>query len=94
MWEVCASEEMALWDEEGGGMLGGRLREKSGGGRFQEGEGCTDGFYNARTWVRVVVHGDDFTFSRMKCELDKMRAKMEAWWYDIKNSGMMGSGAG
>ena len=43
--------------------------------------------------VRVAVHGDNFTFSGTKEELDKMRKKMEEW-YDIKNRGMMGSGEG
>ena len=50
-------------------------------------------FYNQRTKVRVVVHGDDFTFSGTKVELDRMRRKMEEW-YDIKDRGTMGSGKG
>ena len=47
-------------------------------------------FYNEKTQVRIVVHGDDFTFSGVKAELLKMRSTMEKW-YDIKNRGMMGS---
>ena len=48
-------------------------------------------FFNAKTGVRLVVHGDDFTYSGTKGELEKMKRKMEEW-YDIKDRGMMGSG--
>lgn len=48
-------------------------------------------FHNEKTQVRVVVHGEDFTFSGTKVELNRMKGKMEEW-YDIKNKGMMGSG--
>ncbi len=37
------------------------------------------------------MHGDDFTFSGTKVELDRMRRKIGEW-YDIKDRGMMGSG--
>ena len=60
---------------------------------FKRGRGAPTVFYNQRTEVRVVVHGDDFTFSGTKVELDRMRRKMEEW-YDIKDRGMMGSGEG
>ena len=43
-------------------------------------------FYNEATAVRLVVHGDEFTFGGTKTELDKMRRKMEEW-YDIKERG-------
>ena len=62
-------------------------------------EGCGRGigsptvFYNRVSEVRVVVHGDDFTMSGTKEELEKVKRKMESW-YDIKDRGTMGSGAG
>ena len=48
-------------------------------------------FYNEGTGVRLVVHGDDFTFSGTKKKLEKLKRKMEEW-YDIKDRGTMGSG--
>ena len=60
---------------------------------FKRGTGAPTVFYNSKTAVRVVVHGDDFTFSGTKGELEKVRGKMDEW-YDIKNLGTMGSGAG
>ena len=57
---------------------------------FRRGRGAPTVFYNEKTQVRIVVHGDDFTFSGVKAELLKMRSTMEKW-YDIKNRGMMGS---
>jgi hypothetical protein len=60
---------------------------------FTRGRGAPTVFYNKVTEVRVVVHGDDFTFSGTKAELDRMRRKMEEW-YDIKDRGTMGSGKG
>ena len=59
---------------------------------FRRGRGAPTVFYNEETQVRLVVHGDDFTFSGTKAELVKMRVKM-AEWYDIKDRGMMGSGS-
>ena len=41
----------------------------------------------------MVVHGDDFTVSGTKVELDKMWKRMGEW-YDIKNRGMMVRGDG
>ena len=50
------------------------------------GRGAPTVFYNKVTEVRVVVHGDDFTFSGTKAELDRMRRKMEER-YDMKIEG-------
>ena len=47
-------------------------------------------FYNEATGVRAVVHGDDFTFSGTRRELEKVKGLM-AGWYDIKDRGIMGS---
>ena len=41
--------------------------------------------------MRVVVHGDDFTFSGHHLELVAVRYWMESWC-DIKFRGIMGSG--
>ena len=45
-------------------------------------------FFNAMTAVRLVVHGDDFTCSGTKKELEKIKKKMREW-YDIKDWGTM-----
>ena len=50
-------------------------------------------FHNKGTEVRVVVHGNDFTFSGTKVELDRMRRKIEEL-YDINDIGTMGGGEG
>ena len=50
-------------------------------------------FYNTATKVRLVVHGDDFTFSGTQMELEKMRGLFKKW-YDVKDRGIMGSGTG
>ena len=48
-------------------------------------------FFNAKTAVRLVVHGDDFTCSGKKKELEKIKEKMREW-YVIKDRGTMGGG--
>ena len=48
-------------------------------------------FYNRATKVRLVVHGDDFTFSGTQVELGKIRGLFKKW-YDVKDRGIMGSG--
>ena len=48
-------------------------------------------FWNKTAKVRVVVHGDDFTMSGEREELEEMRGKMQKW-YEIKDRGIMGSG--
>ena len=39
----------------------------------------------------MVVHGDDFTYSGTKKELERIKGKMMEW-HDIKDRGTMGSG--
>ena len=58
---------------------------------FQPGSSCPVVFFNKETAVRVVVHGDDFTFSGHHLELVALRKWMESWC-DIKFRGIMGSG--
>ena len=58
---------------------------------FQPGSSCPVVFFNKETAVRVVVHGDDFTFSGDHRELVALRKWMESWC-DIKFRGIMGSG--
>ena len=50
-------------------------------------------FYNPVTGVRVVVHGDDFTYSGKHRHLEAIRKWMEGWC-EIKFRGIMGSGVG
>lgn len=58
---------------------------------FERGRGAPTVFWNKTTKVRVVVHGDDFTMSGEREELEEMRGKMQKW-YEIKDRGIMGSG--
>ena len=60
---------------------------------FERGRGSPTVFFNKKTEVRVVVHGDDFTMSGAKSELGHMRRRMEEW-YEIRDNGIMGSGNG
>ena len=58
---------------------------------FQRGRAASTIFYHPKTQVRVVVHGDDFTFAGTESELRKIEAKMHEW-YDVKVRGILGSG--
>jgi hypothetical protein len=75
----------AGWEEEYSGKLVGD--------GFRRGKAVPTVFYNEVTGVRIVVHGDDFTMSGEKKQLEKVREKMKEW-YDIKDRGIMGSGNG
>ena len=57
---------------------------------FRRGIGAPTVFVNEVTGVRVVVHGDDFTFAGVKDELIKVKNAM-AEWYEIKMRGILGS---
>ena len=61
------------------------------GAGFRRGIGAPTVFFNPKTKVRVVVHGDDFTFAGERRELEEVRGKMEEW-YEVKVRGIMGSG--
>ena len=56
---------------------------------FDEAEQLPRYFYHPKTQVRVIVHGDDFTFAGTESE--QILAKMHEW-YDIKVRGILGSG--
>ena len=58
---------------------------------FRRGRAASTIFYHPKTQVRVVVHGDDFTFAGTESELRKFRARMHEW-YDVKVRGIPGSG--
>ena len=58
---------------------------------FARGKSAPTVFWNRSTGVKLVVHGDDFTFSGTRKEQEKMRRRMGEW-YDIKDRGLMGSG--
>ena len=47
-------------------------------------------FSNPATKVRLVVRGDDFTFSGTQVELEKMRGLFKKW-HDVKDRGIMWS---
>ena len=60
----------------------------------------SDGFMRGRaapttlvTDVRVVVHGDDFTFAETEVELNKVQSKMREW-SNFKVRGMLGRAQG
>ena len=53
---------------------------------FQRGRAASTIFYHPRTHVRVVVHGDNFTFAAKESQLRKIRSKM-CEWYEIKVRG-------
>ena len=71
----------------------GFMEEYSGkleGEGFCRGKGAATVFFNAKTAARLVVHGDDFTHSGTKKDLEKIKAKMRER-YVIKDQEMMGS---
>ena len=56
------------------------------------GVGAPRVFYNRKTQVRVVVHGNDFAFAGVRRELVNVYGKMVEL-YDVKLRGIMGGGA-
>ena len=58
---------------------------------FRRGRAASTIFYHPKTQVRVVVHGDDFTFASTESELKRIQAKM-CEWYDVKVRRVLGSG--
>ena len=74
-WEVHQIEEMVYgmrkaasgWEDDYARRL-----VKDG---FRRGRAAPTIFYHPKTQVRVVVHGDDFTFAGTEPELKKIRAK-------------------
>ena len=73
----------ASWEEEYAAKL-----EAVG---FARGKSAPTVFYNKVSGLRLVVHGDDFTFSGVERELRQMKKKMEEW-YEVKFRGILGSG--
>ena len=84
-WLYGMRKAAAGWEENYAGRL-----ESAG---FKRGIGAPTVFHNPRTGVRVVVHGDDFTFAGVREELEKVREKMKEW-YEVKDRGIMGSEEG
>ena len=60
---------------------------------YKRGVGAPTVFYNKAAETRLVVHGDDFTFSGPRKELERSRRKMREW-YESKDRGIMGSAEG
>ena len=50
---------------------------------FQRGRAASTNIYHAKSHVRVVVHGDDFTFAATESQLRIMGSRM-CEWYDVK----------
>ena len=57
---------------------------------FRRGRAASTILYHPKTQVRVVVHGDDFTFAHTESELKRIQAMMREW-YDVKVRGVLGS---
>ena len=68
---------MALRDEEGSGQWEDAYVGKFEATGFKRGIGAPTTFHNKTSGVRVVVHGDEFTFNGGELELKKMRRKVE-----------------
>ena len=81
-WLYGMRKAAAGWEEE----YASKLIDEG----FERGRGAPTVFHNKKSGVRLVVHGDDFTFAGVKKELQKMKVKMREW-YDIKDRGTMGS---
>ena len=77
-WLYGMRRAAAGWEEE--------YAEKLEGEGFRRVKGAPTVFFNAKTAVRLVVHGDDFTCSGTKKELEKIKRKMREW-YDVKDRG-------
>ena len=58
---------------------------------MEDGRAASTTFYPPETQVRVVGHGDDFTFAGTESELRKIQAKM-CERYDVKVRGILGGG--
>jgi hypothetical protein len=56
---------------------------------FHRGRAAPTVMHNPETGVRVVVHGDDFTFIGREKELRKVK-KLMASWYSLKVRGVLG----
>ena len=58
---------------------------------FQCGRAASTLFHPPKTHVRLIVHGDDFTFAATDWELMKMLSRM-CEWCEVKLRGILGSG--
>ena len=70
-----------------------KYAEKLAAVGFNKNRAAPTAFYNPPTKVRLVVHGDDFTFSGTQVELERMRGLFKKW-HDMKDRGIMESGTG
>mgnify|MGYP002214505433 CR=1 FL=1 len=82
-WLYGMRKAAAGWEEEYA-----KIFEKEG---YRRGIGAPTVFHNKEAETRLVVHGDDFTFSGPRKELERIRRKMKEW-YEIKDRGIIGSG--
>ena len=84
----CEDQALAVWHEEGGEK---NYAEKLAAVGFKGSRAAPTTFYNPATKVRLVVHGDDITFSGTQVELEKIRGLFKKW-YDVRDRGIMESG--
>ena len=61
--------------------------------RFERGKAAPTVFFNSKTKVRCVVHGDDFTFLGYPDALGEVAENMKGW-YLLKVRGMLGGEPG
>ena len=85
------AKEMAIRNATGGASLGEGLLSEDTRGRIGERPLQPVAFFHKTTEMRLVVHGDDFTFLGYENDLDEIEAKMSSW-YDIKVRGRLGDG--
>ena len=58
---------------------------------FSQGDACPCVLVNAERSLAFSVHGDDFTTTRPKCDIDWFENKLEAK-YELKRGGRLGPG--
>ena len=83
-WLYGMRKAASSWEEDYSKKL-----ESAG---FRRGVAASTLFHHPVSGVKLVVHGDDFTFAGVAKELDRVE-KLMGEWYDIKVRGRLGSGA-
>ena len=84
-WLYGMRKAASGWEEDYAGRL-----EKVG---YKRGIAAPTVFWNKDAEVRVVVHGDDFTFMGTDEQLDVAQDLMKKW-YEVKVRGRLGDGVG
>ena len=91
VWDVCQAEERVNMERTAAsGLEDDDARRRVDDG-FQGGREASTKVTHLKTHVRVVVHGDCFTFAPTDSELRKVRSRM-CEWYDVRVRCILGSG--